>query len=357
MQGEDDDSMPGQDSFIDVVCNMVGILIILVMVMAIRGRDVLTPQLMAAAETAANAASAVLAPASAAATAEERRSLEEASRRLQEADREIQLAAVRALDLRLESQLIESRRHQLSVVQAAVEKDIALRRAQLDGAGQEQFDVQRKIVESEIQLNQLQQQQLAAVTESVEVEEVQCVPTPLAKTVNGEEIHVRVRHGQLAIVPADQLLDEVRRRGGDYLRSGLQSRDAATDVFGPINGFRMKLSVERFETSLPGDSPAGPMASAPRTAVLLQCVFMPTSDELGQTLEQALLPNSEFMRELRSRRSAAPTVTAWVYPDSYGELRSLKRSLLEAGVPLAVRPLAEGQPIIFSTGGSKSAAQ
>jgi hypothetical protein len=47
----------------------------------------------------------------------------------------------------------------------------------------------------------------------------------------------------------------------------------------------------------------------------------------------------------------------WVYPDSYGELRTLKKAMWEAGVPLAVRPLAKGQPIIFSTLGSKSAAQ
>ena len=35
-QHDDDDSMPGQDSFIDVVCNMVGILIDLVMIVGVR---------------------------------------------------------------------------------------------------------------------------------------------------------------------------------------------------------------------------------------------------------------------------------------------------------------------------------
>jgi hypothetical protein len=144
------------------------------------------------------------------------------------------------------------------------------------------------------------------------------------------------------------------QRRGDHLRSGLQSRNAATDVYGPINGFRMKLFVERFETSLPGQSA---LDTPQRSAVVLQGVFLPTADDLGQTVEQALLPDSDFMRELRSRRASAPTVTTWVYPDSYGELRALKRSLWEAGVPLAVRPLAEGQPITFSTAGTKSSAQ
>ena len=90
---------------------------------------------------------------------------------------------------------------------------------------------------------------------------------------------------------------------------------------------------------------------------MLQGVFLPTSDDIGMPLEQALLPSSPFSQALRARRSAVGAVTAWVYPDSYAELRSLKKAMWEAGVPLAVRPLADGQPIIFSTLGSKSAAQ
>jgi hypothetical protein len=156
------------------------------------------------------------------------------------------------------------------------------------------------------------------------------------------------------VVPVDALLEEVHRRGGDYLRNGLRQRDEAVDVFGPIDGFRMQLSVEKFTTSLPGESL---LTSPQRSTVLLQGVFMPTSDDIGQTLEQALLPASPFMQALRARRASSPTVTAWVYPDSYAELRTLKRALWEAGVPLAVRPLANGQPIIFSTAGTKSAAQ
>ena len=77
------------------------------------------------------------------------------------------------------------------------------------------------------------------------------MPTPLAKTVTGDEIHVRLRHGQLAVVPVDELLDEVERRGGSYLRSGLEQRNEAKDVYGPIDGFRMRLSVERMSRRRP----------------------------------------------------------------------------------------------------------
>ena len=214
--------------------------------------------------------------------------------------------------------------------------------------------MQREIAEAQIRLNALTQEQLSLLSSPEEVEEIECVPTPLAKTVTGDEIHVRLRHGQLAIVPVDELLAEVERRGASYIRGGLEQRNQAQDVYGPIDGFRLRLSVQRVEESpQPGALPGTPR----RAALVLQGVFTPTADDLGLTLEQALLPSSPLSQRLRARRSAVGAVTVWVYPDSYAELRSLKKAMWEAGVPLAVRPLADNQPIIFSTLGSKSAAQ
>lgn len=353
-----DDSMPAQDSFIDVVCNMVGVLIILVLIMGMRGADVVAPRIAASVKAAQEHAHehAQVTPDGAAEAAVPQAQVELAAaiHAASEVHHDIQEVVAEAVDLRLQAELTAARRQQLSVVHAAVEKDVEERRSQLDAESRAQFDVQAKIVAAEIELHELTQKQLAAIPVAAEVEEVECVPTPLARTVDGEEIHVRLRHGQLAVVPVDALLDEVRRRGGDHLRSSLERRDEAEDLFGPIDGFRMKLTIERFTTSLPG---ASVISSPQKSAVLLKGVFLPTADELGEAVEQALLPDSRFMGALRGKRAASPTVTVWVYPDSYSELRTLKRALWESGVPMAVRPLANGQPITFSTAGSKSAAQ
>jgi BMFP domain-containing protein YqiC len=356
MQDDHDDSMPAQDSFIDVVCNMVGVLIILVLIMGMRGADVVAPRIAASVKAAKeHGQSAVVADQTIEpGVPQSQVELAAAVRAASEIHKDIQEVVAQAVDLRVQAELTAARRQQLSVVQAAVERDVEQRRAQLDAVGREQFDVQRQIVAAEIELHELTQQQLAAIPIAAEIEEVECVPTPIARTVDGEEIHVRLRHGQLAVVPVDALLDEVRRRGGDHLRSSLQHRDEAEDVFGPIDGFRMRLTIERYTTSLPGTSL---LASPEKSAVLLQGVFLPVSDELGEAVEQALLPDSRFMQSLRGKRAVSPTVTVWVYPDSYSDLRTLKRALWEAGVPMAVRPLSNGQPITFSTAGSKSAAQ
>jgi hypothetical protein len=339
-QGDDDDALPGQDSFIDVVCNMVGILIVLVMIVGVRASS--------------GEAQPAPAPAPEQATAEAKAALEKARRKAAETAGELTTAVGRIADLSIQSAITDARRQQLSLVQAAVEQEINQRRSRLDAEGQRQFDVQNQIATAEIKLHELTQEQVALMAAAPDVEQVECVPTPLAKTVTGDEVHVRLRHGQLAVVPADELLSEVKRRGADHLRAGLRNRDSAEDVFGPIDGFRMRLSVERYDTTRPGESP--PMAPR-RSTLVMQGVFLPTSDDVGQPVEQALLPGSALMRALRSRRSTNVALTVWAYPDSYGELRTIKRAMWEAGIPLAVRPLADGQPIIFSTMGSKSAAQ
>jgi hypothetical protein len=343
---EEDDSLPGQDSFIDVVCNMVGILIVLVMIVGVKASagdsEAAVPTTPASLHTSKSPA---------ASTIDELRATEHAAI---EAEQEIVKSVGKIKDLAVQSALVEARRQQLAEVKEAVDKEIAERRAKLDEKGQHQFDVQREIAAAEIKLHQLTKEQVSLLSQKADVQQIECVPTPLAKTVTGEEIHARLRHGQLAVVPADELFAEVGRRGADHLRNGLRDRNGAEDVFGPIDGFRMRLSIERFDAPPPSESP---LPEPARPTLVMQGVFLPTSDDLGQPVEQALLPDSPFMRALRAKRNAAPAVTIWVYPDSYNELRSLKRAMWEAGVPMAVRPLADGQPIIFSTAGTKSAAQ
>jgi hypothetical protein len=316
---------------------MVGILIVLVMIVGVRASSADAPpepRAAAAAPTASKDADSLQAE------------LEAAYQRALGAHEEINKAADQIGDMTVQRAVIESRREQLSLVRAAVERDIEERRSKLDESGQRQFDVQREIAEIEIQLHKLTQEQVSLSGQTAEAEVIECVPTPLAKTVDGDGIHVRLKHGQLALVPANELLAEIHRRGSDHLRNGLSSRNRGEDVFGPINGFRMRFSVEKF------DEPA-PEASDPAN-IVLQCVFMPMTDDIGQPVEQALLPGSPLMTALRAKPSS---VTVWLYSDSFEDLRAVKQLMWDQGIPLAVRPLTGNRPIIFSTSGTRSVAQ
>lgn len=343
----EDDSMPGQDSFIDVICNMVGILITLVVVVGMR-----VSQMVIDVTPPTEATPAAVQPAVDVANLQAE--LSQVLQARHEAASEIIDGNRQLYDMTAQQMLVEGRRDQLTLVRAEVEQSIAERRSKLDAESQRDFDVQRQIAEAQLKLSSLTQEQLSLLSAPEEVQEIECVPTPLAKTVSGDEIHVRLRRGQLAVVPVRALLEEVEHRGGSYMRGGLAQRDEATDTYGPIDGFRMRFSVERRVEA----QPAGAMPGTPQRAMLVfQGVFLPTNDNIGVALDQALLPTSPFSQALRARKSAVGAVTAWVYPDSYAELRVLKKAMWEAGVPLAVRPLPHDHPITFSTLGSQAAAQ
>ena len=128
-----------------------------------------------------------------------------------------------------------------------------------------------------------------------------------------------------------------------HLRSTLRDRGQVTDVFGPIDGFRMRLLAARYEEPSAQNMP--PRRDATAVRVLADC--RRGGDFHGASVAAQFSPDA---RQLRERRAARPTVAAWVYPDSYPELRSLKKSLWDAGIPLTVQPRREGEFIGMAVG-------
>lgn len=339
----DDGSTPGGDSFLDVIANMVGILIILVMVVGVRAgkssfvRDAVPPE-----------------PKPIELDELEKRVVESRAEAV-ELKKEIDEVMSRAQSTFEDRALIDQQRLDLEILRQQAEEEIAQRRGQLDSGGQREFDVQRQISEAQIRLSELTQEQIRLVSLPMEVEEVESTPTPLATTVKDDAIYLRLKHGNAALVPVDELKDAVLRSDSrEYLSGSLRNRDQAADLFGPIDGFRMRFRIERYAEVAPGAA-QGRMAA--RVSQVVKAEVFPDIDDIGQPLEQALLPGSPLMRAVDRRSSNSTPLVAWVYPDSYDELRSLKKALWERDVPLAVWPLGENEQIRFSTNGTKASAQ
>ena len=81
------------------------------------------------------------------------------------------------------------------------------------------------------------------------------------------------------------------------------------------------------------------------------------ADDIGETADEALAPNSEFRKALKSLRRGRNTVTIWLYPESFDAFRKLRKELYAAGFAIAARPLPPGEAIGGSPEGTKSAAQ
>jgi hypothetical protein len=328
--------IPGQDSFLDVITNIVGILILLVLIVGIRtSRSVVSAARAEAAredETVADA--------------------KQAERAYQNAVDNLNGQVARAMDIRNAVLLREQERDLMATMVAAGEREINERRATLSQQQQRDFDLRRQLNEAQKQLDDLGREQVSLLAQGAEVEVVKNLPTPLAKTVTGEEIHLRLAGGHVAIVPMEKL----HEAGKPHLERNvwrLRDEGEMEGTVGPIDGFRMRYLVQLSQVSVPGR--AGFVEVHP--VIHERYEYIPVSQQLGEPIDQVIQPNSTLLQLLRRRSPADTTVTIWIYPDSFDEFRTLKKALFDLGYAAAGRPKSEGEQIASSSEGTKSSAQ
>ncbi len=333
-----------QDSFLDVVANVVGVLIILVMLVGMQA----SRSLFLADSERSSAATAGQSP------EELKNQLDEATRQAKVAERSVTELATRVARVGHESETLDRQRIELAMHRSLIEEDLQRRRELLDAESQQEFDVQRQLLESQIKLDQLTQQRLSIAATAPEAEEIECVPTPLAKEVDVPSIHLRLRKGLVSIVPVEQLREEFQLHS-EEVRRRLQSNSEVVETFGPIDGYRAKFTFIKRQAL---GSSRGHIAGQIRENTLETYIeFLPTSDDIGQNVERALMPGSALHEYLQNRRRESPPIDVWLYTDSFNEFRPLKRSLWEMGFSVATRPLRLQDTIGASPYGSKSAAQ
>jgi len=343
-----DEGLDSQDSFLDVIANVVGVLIILVMVVGVRATYIASQEHNESASSTEEVAENNLD------LAQLQDELKDARKEAGRMHEEVTEKMRRIATIARESALQDRRRIELNMHRSLVEEDIQRRRDLLDTSGQQQFDVQRAILQSQLQLDELTKAQLAIAQMPTEVEEIECVPTPLGKRVEGKEIHLRLRKGLVSIVPIDALQEEFLQQV-DSIRRRLHGRNEVVETVGPINGYRLKFRARKETVTVASLSPA--LRQREQTYVDLHFQFLPNSDSIGQNVQQALMPRSELMRHLNAIVRQAPAVTIWAYNDSFEDLREMRRVLSGMGFPVAVRPRLPGQHIAASPRGSRSVAQ
>lgn len=315
----------GQDSFLDVVTNIVGILIILVMVIGARVQQLVFD---APAEVAPQAEEVALLARTVASAEQELAGLDE------------QIATVQAT-----ASAASMGRVQLATALSAIERERDRLAAEVDASRAEAAAKRsaRERLEEEIEQTRLAAD--AAAHAEPETEEVLAFPTPIGRTVNGDEIHFQLQGGNIAYIPLEELFalarNKTRRNGGPI--SQLANH---VESVGPTEGFSLDYVIEA-------------QVDRARGQVLVRSrewVVRPQGRGIGESAELALTDNSRFRRRL-ARATPATTVTLWCYPDSFETFRTVRAELHRLGIPTAGRPLPEGAPIGGSADGSKSVAQ
>ena len=325
----EDISTAGQDSFLDVVTNIVGIIIILVMVVGGRAK-----QLSFSATARSNQQVEAL-----------EREVREMERSALVAESEIAELAVQTDTVATAAALTGEARLELATAVAAAKADLEQRKKLLDSArvNAAEAAARRKQLEADIQNTSLEAEGLAHLPATTK--EVLAYPTPIGRVVTGEELHFRLDGGRISYIPLTELFEQAKmqtRRQGESIAS-MQSR---VESVGPVQGYGLDYVIEA-------------KIDQARGQVLIRSrewVVRPTVQFMGETAAEAIAPNSKFRRVLADA-TPETTVTLWCYPDSFEAFRAIREELHKRGMPVAGRPMPEGAPIGGSTEGSKSVVQ
>ena len=176
--------------------------------------------------------------------------------------------------------------------------------------------------------------------------------TPVSTELGGKELHFRLSGGKVAHVPLQALLERLRTQVQGQ-RARLTRPGRHLGQVGPQDGFVMDFVVERQELSALERLQTG--GNYIRVGIS-RWEIKPSPSLQSETIQQALGDRSRFLQVLYSAEPET-ALTFWVYPDSFEEFRQLQEFSHREGFRVAARPLPFGIAIAGSPSGTRSAGQ
>jgi hypothetical protein len=363
---QNDDVSFSSDSFMDVVCNLVGILIVLIVVAGLRISR--APVHIEPEEPSPVAAAQQPAPEVVVAEPEpiaEPESIVPEPLPPPPAQPPVELIT-RADDLRtrmlsleadinrarLERSELQARQRSSQARLVAVRTEAGSATARLSAAEQSLADQDAAIAAQERRLaalkHELQREAEAEPQGPVLAHRV----TPIGRQIGDEvEVHYRLSGDRVSVVPIDALAEDLKarvQRNSDMLFRVPRYEGS----IGPVEGYTMHYVIERQQPNALEELRGGPVMRIGLSYYEIE----PKPDAPTESYDEAVLPRSRFRAALAQAGSGA-VITFWVYPDSFELNRRLQDLLHSSGYEVAARPLPDGVPIAGSPNGSKSVAQ
>ena len=325
----------GQDSFLDIVANLVGVLIILVVVVGAQAKSAWEQTEPAPDLT------------------------EEISQLSEDISRSHDVARKLEIDNHLiEQSILEESsvatglsevRHQMLVQIQIVERQI--KKQKLDRRKKLDADQQVKLAKYEeqkglsIQLTSIQSEAKAVKAAQPKSEVIEHFPNPIAKTVFSDEVHFQLRHGKIAHVPLDSLVSRMKSEWKVKAEKLKQAKQTIETV-GPIDNFRLQYELHSEST-----------AQGRQAVRFERFTIFPAGPNVGFDVASELSGESAFQSFLQRHAPGKTTVSLWVYPDSYAEYNDVKSWLYEKGYQVACWPLDANKRISGGPNGLRTSAQ
>jgi hypothetical protein len=341
------------DSFLDLVANVIGIIIRLILVAWVGARayqSAMENELEKAvkAEPAKTSAQAKPLPADPL-----QRELEKTRQELDQA-RAGMLEKLKALDsTKDEKEKVRQELVQLSLAKAGLERD----QLALDQAARNKTPIKADFTMSELrQRSQEIIKQIQAVEKLPSLKKTLRYHTPLSRPVHTDELMFECRHGRVTYIDLPAFMAEIKRNLED-MGQQLRNQWQVTAVAGPVGAFRLHYVVERQRDLLNSVAGGSFPTGASYSYGVSEWVVEPVKDIRGEPLPRALAPDSEFRRTIEAGVPQQTVITFWVYADSFAIFRELRDFLYERGLEVAGRPMPDDAAIAANRHGTKSRGQ
>lgn len=176
--------------------------------------------------------------------------------------------------------------------------------------------------------------------------------SPVVRTDSEQELHFRLSGGRISWVPIEPLLERLKRQvsnRADVIRRFGQYEG----ICGPVGGYTMKYAVARQAPSLL-EGVHG-TSTGFRIAVSRWTVS-PVESLHTESVDEAIRFGSRF-RQIAEAADFDALLTVWLYPDDFTHFRKLRECGHGLGLRVAARPLPADAEITGSPGGSRSSGQ
>jgi hypothetical protein len=338
------------DSFLDLVANVVGIIIRLILIVWVGACSygTLHPADTSAPEPAAVTVSEPEDPLQDE-LSKSRRELAEAQAQLMAQMRQLQQFQLETDEARRELEGLTKTEKELSGEAAKLDQAAGERRQAVAMAALSLEELKERSAKLKQALHDLQARPSAKQTLHYR--------TPVSQPVRSEEIMFECRQGRVTFIDVHAMLDELQR-GLETKAVELRKQWQVRDVVGPVGAFQMSYLLERERGPFEGVlAAAGPDANGSFRYGLTSWQIESVALNHGETAEGALRPDSEFRQVVDHLDPRETAVTFWVYPDSFAVFRQVRDYLYQRDVMVAGRPLPDGVPITSSRHGSVSRGQ
>ncbi len=241
--------MGGQDSFLDIVSNIVGILIILVMIAGVRAQ---------------NSAGDQAAPTKQYVEKTQIAALEQEYDAFREKESQARRVKYDVENIKLEAALYEEQMARQAVEHAQLFDAMTSARAALEIAAEEkdqeknaalkeQMETQRQIQATETKLQQIRHTKEWIAQNRPKTTVLENIPTPISKTINEEEkeAHFRLLGGRISYVPINEFRGALDINFAQN-KDAYFKKDLSEGRLGPIEDWNCEFLISRYDVPVRG---------------------------------------------------------------------------------------------------------